>query len=60
LEHMTRELVEKEIMDASQLKKILDEHSNVLHIKPGTHATIQRETEPDVATGPSWKPAEGV
>lgn len=60
LEQMTRELVEKEIMDASQLKKILDEHSNVLHIKPGTHATLQRDSEPDVASSPSRKPIEGV
>lgn len=44
LEHMTRELVEKEIMDASQLKKILDEHPMDLHIKPGTRPTLPRET----------------
>ncbi|MDB5385388.1 MAG: ftsH4 1 [Planctomycetaceae bacterium] len=60
LEHMTRELVEKEIMDAAQLKKILDEHSIMLQIKPGTHATLQREVDTDVAASPSRKPLEGV
>jgi cell division protease FtsH len=60
LEHMTRELVEKEIMDAAQLKKILDEHSVKLHIKPGTRATLQREVELDTIANPTRKPMEGV
>jgi cell division protease FtsH len=39
LEHMTRELVEVEVMDHKHLKKILDEHTTGPQIKPGTHAT---------------------
>ena len=65
LEHMTRELVEKEIMDAAQLKRILDEHPIDLHIKPGTHPTVPRETatrdaEPETVAPVLRKPMEGV
>jgi cell division protease FtsH len=38
LEHMTRELVEKEVMDSTQIQRILDEHA-IPQIKPGTQAT---------------------
>ena len=36
LEHMTRELIEVEVMDAEQLHKILDSHKTSPQIKPGT------------------------
>lgn len=62
LEHMTRELVEKEIMDATQLKAILDAHVVTPHIKPGTHAKLVRESDsPEVANpNVSRKPLEGA
>ncbi|MGQ0636967.1 MAG: ATP-dependent zinc metalloprotease FtsH [Planctomycetaceae bacterium] len=36
LEHMARELFEKETMDAEQIRRIIDEHTTAPHIKPGT------------------------
>jgi cell division protease FtsH len=59
LEHMTRDLVEREVMDATQLKKILDEHATGPQIMPGTHATGVREPESDVESPALRKPAEG-
>ncbi|HTI50337.1 MAG TPA: cell division protein FtsH, partial [Planctomycetaceae bacterium] len=38
LEHMARELVEKEVMDAEQIHRIIDEHTTAPQIKPGTSA----------------------
>jgi cell division protease FtsH len=38
LEQMSRELMEKETMDADHLQRILDEHAITPQIKPGTHA----------------------
>jgi cell division protease FtsH len=40
LEHMSRELFEKEVMDSNQLQAILDEHKVTPQIKPGTHASF--------------------
>jgi cell division protease FtsH len=37
LEHMSRELVEKEVMDAEQLHRIIDEHTTAPQLKAGTH-----------------------
>jgi cell division protease FtsH len=37
LEHMTRELMESEVMDGDQLQQILDEHKTGPQIKPGTY-----------------------
>ncbi|HVW02867.1 MAG TPA: ATP-dependent zinc metalloprotease FtsH [Planctomycetaceae bacterium] len=59
LEHMTRDLVEREVMDANQLKKILDEHATGPQIMPGTRATGVREPEPEVDSPTLRKPAEG-
>ncbi len=36
LEHMTRDLIEREVMDAEQLHQILDAHKTGPQIKPGT------------------------
>ncbi len=36
LEHLTRELIEVEVMDAEQLQRILDQHRRGPQIKPGT------------------------
>ena len=60
LEQMTRELVEKEIMDGSHLKRILDEHVVMPHIKPGTRATLVREPEAEPNPGTARKPMEGA
>ena len=38
LDHLSRNLVETETMDADQLRRILDEHRTGPQIKPGTHA----------------------
>jgi len=46
LEHLSRELVDCEVMDAEHLKRILDEHKTGPQIKPGTFATPS-PTEPD-------------
>jgi cell division protease FtsH len=39
LEHMARELVEKEVMDAEQIHRIIDEHTIAPQLMPGTHVT---------------------
>lgn len=39
LEHMARELVEKEVMDAEQIHRIIDEHTTAPQLMPGTHVT---------------------
>ncbi len=39
LEHMARELLECETMDADHLKRILDEHKTSPQISPGTHSS---------------------
>ena len=54
-----RDLVEREIMDAEQLKRILDEHTTSPQLKPGTHATTVRESDAEVDAPPLRKPAEG-
>src|SRR5262249_50829854 len=40
LEHMARELVEKEVMDAEQIHRIIAEHTTAPQIKPGTSASV--------------------
>ena len=64
LEHMTRDLVETEVMNADQLEAILDQYKTGPQIKPGTHAAnstaettasdVQDENPPlsDTADGP--------
>ena len=44
LEHMTRELLEHETMDAAQLKTILDEHKTSPQISPGTNKSDTDDT----------------
>ena len=61
LEQMTRELVDVEIMNASHLKRILDEHVSTPHIKPGTYAKLARDSEAEQNPGnSSRKPMEGA
>ena len=38
LDHMARELVEKEVMDNEQIHRIIDEHTTTPQLKPGTTA----------------------
>ena len=44
LEHMTKELLEIEVMDAAHLKRILDEHKTGPQLVPGTSAQTTAET----------------
>jgi cell division protease FtsH len=46
LEHMAKELVEKEVMDAEQIHRIIDEHTTTPHIKPGTNAAAATPAAP--------------
>ena len=53
LEHLAKELFEKEVMDSTQLQRIIDEHATAPQIKPGTHAaTPIALTPPADATAP--------
>lgn len=58
LEHMARELFEKEVMDSDQLQRILDEHA-IPQIKPGTHVPPGTIPEPATLEKPLHKIAEG-
>lgn len=63
LEHMTRELLDKEVMDSDQLQAILDEYKIGPRIKPGTHAALPaksaRASENDDDSQAPTTPAEG-
>jgi cell division protease FtsH len=61
LEHMTRDLLENEVMNADQLQAILDEHKIGPQIKPGTHARnpVPKPTEPEQDIELPAQPAEG-
>jgi cell division protease FtsH len=51
LEHMTKELLEVEVMDSDHLGRILAEHKTGPQLVPGTFAqTTEPETEPATAT----------
>ncbi|MCH8830556.1 MAG: ATP-dependent zinc metalloprotease FtsH [Planctomycetes bacterium] len=52
LDHMCRDLMESEVMDADHLKRILDQYKTSPQISPGTHAlaTIQKP-KPDTPEG---------
>ncbi|MFN0052154.1 MAG: ATP-dependent zinc metalloprotease FtsH [Planctomycetales bacterium] len=47
LEQMAKELVEKEVMDAEQIRRIIDENTTAPHIKPGTNAAPIAPTLPE-------------
>ncbi len=44
LEHMTRDLIEIEVMDGDRLKEILDQYKTGPQIKPGTHAATSKDS----------------
>src|SRR5262249_47244587 len=48
LEHLARELVEKEVMDAEQIHRILDEHTLSPQIKAGTSVSPAAVPAPDL------------
>ena len=50
LEHMTRDLIESEVMNADELQAILDQYKTGPQIKPGTHAAA---TPGDTAKPPA-------
>lgn len=51
LEQMSRELFEKEVMDADAIRRIIDEHTTTPQLVPGTTATIPAMAVP-AATPP--------
>ena len=50
LEHMTKELLEIEVMDAVHLKRILDEHKTGPQLVPGTSAQTASESMAESGT----------
>lgn len=65
LDHMSRELMESEVMDAEHLKRILDKHRTSPQISPGTRAAVlaeQGDAEPTAADAESRgrEPADGA
>jgi cell division protease FtsH len=59
LEHMTRELLEKEVMNSDQLKKILDQYKTSPQISPGTFAA-QSASETDPTPSSDLKNTQNV
>ena len=49
LEHMTKDLLEVEVMDADHLKRILDEHKTGPQLVPGTSAQAIADSSIDIA-----------
>ena len=60
LEHMVRDLIEMEVMDADHLKRILDEYTTGPRIKPGTFATPPASTDRADASRPADDAARGT
>jgi cell division protease FtsH len=61
LEHMTRDLIEVEVMDADQLQRILDSHKTSPQLKPGTFVDRPLEdTVPHVAAPERRDAIEGA
>ena len=64
LDHMARELMEKEVMNSEQLKRILDQYKTSPQISPGTHATTAgskpEDDTPAERAAPKSEPAEGA
>ena len=61
LEHMVKDLLEVEVMNAGHLQRILDEHQTGPKIKPGTRATTASpETDPKPTTGNDAKKHESA
>ena len=48
LDHMSRELMEKEVMDAEHLKRILDQYRTTPQLSPGTRAGMLETDDEDV------------
>ncbi|MCA9091880.1 MAG: ATP-dependent zinc metalloprotease FtsH [Planctomycetaceae bacterium] len=54
LEHLSKDLMEREIMDATQLQKILDEHA-VPKLKPGTFIEGSEKASDDAGSPPTLR-----
>lgn len=48
MEHLTRDLLEKEVMDATQLREVLDQYQTGPQLAPGTGIGLPPETSRDV------------
>ncbi len=55
LEQMSRELLECEVMDASHLRTIIDQHKTVPQLSPGTF--VMHKVKPEEAPTPGDEPA---
>jgi cell division protease FtsH len=55
LEQMSRELLECEVMDASHLRTIIDQHKTVPQLSPGTF--VMHKAKPEDAPAPGDEPA---
>jgi cell division protease FtsH len=55
LEQMSRELLECEVMDASHLRTIIDQHKTVPQLSPGTF--VMHKAKPEEAPAPGDEPA---
>jgi cell division protease FtsH len=58
LEHLTQDLIEREVMDAAELQRILDSHRKGPQLKPGTY--VERTQPDEVATAPRTVTASEV
>ena len=59
LEHMTKDLLEVEVMDSDHLKRILDEHKTGPQLVPGTSAQISAEPNEPIAGSITREVADG-
>ncbi len=59
LEHMTKDLLEIEVMDSEHLKRILEEHKTGPQLVPGTSAQISVEPTEPVAGSTAREAADG-
>lgn len=58
LEHLTRELMEVEVMDATQLQQILDQHRRGPQLKPGTF--VERVPTADASPAAPHRTSDAV
>ena len=60
LEHMSRELMESETMDAKHLKRILDQYKTGPQIKPGTFAAMSEDESDGTPSPDDVTPRESI
>jgi cell division protease FtsH len=59
LDHMSRELMEKEVMDAEHLKRILDQYKTTPQLSPGTRAELPETEDEDAVAERSFEDERG-